>query len=246
MLYKKIFILKGKKGEGSLKVTRLENAYTTLELNVPKGDYLCAVVQDGYSEVFEYTGGKLAKRIPYSDYYPTLTVTDRELNVAYCNAAYPNVSPLLEYKRNLERERVAETEKEDLSPLLSDDKENKVEYGNSDEEKHVDESDVTLSATSIDERFGVEGFLDTGVERDTAFLEDFEEKYKTAAHEITLESLARESKWIASEDQKTAVGVLYNSSGATHLCYAEKGERTSPPTYPAEWLDGYWITYEEL
>ena len=73
-----------------------------------------------------------------------------------------------------------------------------------------------------------------------------------------LNSAYEDSRWVEvkEEDCSYVVGVLYNASGVTTVCYGIKGEyNKKPPKGGYEWLptdvnkweeEGYWIIYQQI
>ena len=74
----------------------------------------------------------------------------------------------------------------------------------------------------------------------------------------SLNSAYEDSRWVEvkEEDCSYVVGVLYNASGVTTVCYGIKGEyNKKPPKGGYEWLptdvnkweeEGYWIIYQQI
>ena len=223
MLYKKIRILKGKYGDGVLKTTFLEGGYTRIELSLPFKSGQCAIVAEGYSEVAELENGKLDRSLPYQALSPQVAVRrDDEVYGDLNDECLSLLFPSPKEEGPLPAESLDEVSEALTVETPQEKSDIAVEYGA-----------IELAPEIIEKE-------------DDDFLADFEKKYASSPREETLEALSPDSKWIASEDGKTAVGILYNSSGATHVCYAEKGVREEPPSYEAEWLDGYWIVYNEI
>lgn len=240
MLYKKIRILKGKYGDGFMKTTFLDGAYTQVELSLPFKEGTVAMLLNGVEEIAALENGKLKRRFPFYENEPKVCVK------AESGAIYGEVDEeTLRLLTPITEED--ETKKAEIEETAAE--EDTIDENIMETDENTIHSFETTSDKSRDvaEEFGVSEFAPEIEEKDDEdFLRDFNEKYERSPHEETLESLAPDSKWISSDDGVTAVGILYNSTGATHICYAEKGIKDDPPSYNAEWLEGYWIVYNEI
>jgi|GEM_PF-5663566 len=243
MLLKKIYILKGENGEkGVLKTTRLEGRYFDFELTVHepiRPTYLLSIKCGSEAEVIEI-GSKYKKRLSDGETL-YLTVAESTGKILFFN----------HYSKDTEK-AIEDYLKPDLptpEQRVEDDVQaEKIEEANGNENERAQPLDDERN--DVTERFGISE-VDTKTESTDEsdkndFVKEFEEKYPTATHNEELENLAEGSKWIITDDGVNSVGLLYNSTGATHVCYALKGEREDPPSYPAEWLDGFWVLYKEL
>lgn len=70
---------------------------------------------------------------------------------------------------------------------------------------------------------------------------EIEAKYPTYPHNETLETVFPGSKWIMADSDEFSLGLLYNSTQITHICYAKKGEKDDCFDHNATYYEGWWV-----
>ncbi len=123
--------------------------------------------------------------------------------------------------------------------------------GDNDEETVVslknDES-VMADDRDIGEDFNILDILpDEKTSEDNDFRSlamEIEQKYEVYPHNDVLENVFPGSKWINGDDSEPSLGLLYDSTEITHICYAKKGDEPFDST--ASFYEGYWVIFENI
>lgn len=121
------------------------------------------------------------------------------------------------------------------------------------EDVNLEDTEITKKSDDISKQFNIlevdNSTFSQNIENDEQenFLtKEIEEKYNTLKHNEVLEKVFPNSKWIVEENDDFSLGLLYNSSSITHICYAKAGEIDKPIEPNASFYEGYWIVFEEL
>lgn len=108
--------------------------------------------------------------------------------------------------------------------------------------------DVTADEHDICEDYNILDILPdekVGEENDFRSLAmEIEQKYEVYPHNEVLENVFPGSKWIIGDDLEPSLGLLYDSTEITHICYAKKGEESFDAN--ASFHEGYWVIIENI
>lgn len=250
MLIKKIYIMKGGDGVKSvLKVSLLEKSYTEIDLTThfAYGENYVFVLKSGAFVHIEKFDGKRIKRklSPFNIDDLTagvcyngniLSWTARTPQVPYCLKELAEKYSVIKADQTHSEQKSNNEIIEQTASVIEEPKEEAKEKA-----KEEPKADIT-------DDFGIM-FLDEQNETDrkeNSIIREMEQKYDYLPHNRTLEELFPNSKWIADSDEDSYAGLLYNSEGITHICYAKLGAENEPFDENASYYDGYWIVFEEV
>ena len=263
MLIKKIYIMKGSDSVKSvLKVTLLEKGYTEIELTThyAYGDNYVFILKAGaFVHVETFDGKKLKRKLsPFNiDDLSAgvcyngkiLSWTAQTPSVPYCLTELAEKYSVIKVESAAEKNRMDEIAKPKADEIINepapviDERIEKVET----EETIIDveptkKTDITndfdiLEVENRDESTETDG---------RSLVREIEGKYATYPHNEKLEKIFPDSKWITEDDADSSIGLLYNSTGITHICYAKYSVDDEPFDKSASYYDGYWIVFEEI
>lgn len=192
-------------------------------------------------------------QIPYvlqelAQKYSIIKVENKQINKS---------QTLIEETASFEKsdESVSVDEKEESAKTVETAIESESEEPQNSTSENVDlkESVTTQSSDDISKQFNIlevdnSAFseIDGDDEQENSLAREIEDKYNTLKHNEVLEGAFPGSKWIIEENNDFSLGLLYNSSEITHICYAKAGEIDKPIEPNASFYEGYWIVFEEL
>lgn len=249
MLIKKIYIMKGTDGVKSvLKVNLLEKSFTEIELTThfAYGDNYVFVLKSGaFVHIEKFDGKKIKRKLsPFN-------IDDLTAGVCYNGniLAWTAQTPSIPYclKELAEKYSVIKAEQTQKIEPKEINSEEGTDSFEEPTEITIDEK-IETKKDDIADDFGIV-FLDeqnAPPDEENNVIREIEQKYNYLPHNQTLEELFPQSKWIADSDDNSFVGLLYNSDGITHICYAKLGKENEPFDETASYYDGYWIVFEEV
>lgn len=272
MLYKKIYIMKGNDGVKSvLKLTLVENGFTELELNThyAYGESYTFILKSGvFVHVESFDGRYLKRRFPPFDPDGLLAAVCYNGKILCMTAPTPYAPmELLELSQkysvikvdNIDQNKADYTEAEENTNLenerLVDTTESVIEealFVNKNESEPVDsESDNHMEnniAHDISNDYNILGIVPDEEMNDKndfrALASEIEQKYDIYPHNEALEQVFPGSKWIKGDGSEPSLGLLYDSTEITHICYAKSGDE--PFDDNASFYDGYWVVFENI
>jgi hypothetical protein len=272
MLKKRILILSGKIYRGVLKLTNLEASYLEIELTthfLPSGSYIFVLKIGDFVEKLHFNGEKLYRKIPFNlpfdktaeaaiietDPFAVLmsASSEKELSLSFekllqeyinFNAVAQTVpsktaaKKTTELKDGLHSSNKNQSTETPLSEPVSDSDKLKANFKKTLEEE--------LKKPIASEKSFFDGIKESVTE--------FFEKYPPYEE---LSAVVPSSKWVKvdTEDTFYVVGLLFNTSGITHICYGIPGEYSVKPSSeiltewlplnPEEWdKSGFWMIYQ--
>lgn len=270
MLFKKIYIMKGNDGVKSvLKLTLVENGFTELELNThyAYGESYTFILKAGaFLHVEAFNGRCLKRRLP------PFALDGLSAAVCYngkilCMTAPTGYVPMelleLSQKYSVIKVDTVDNNKNDTVEATEDDSINVDEVidesetimeqldQNTDEEAIDNENsnhEIESIAYDISDDYNLLGVFPDETTDDISdfrvLAAEIEQKYELYPHNEVLERTFPGSKWIQGEETEPSLGLLYDSSEITHICYAKMGDE--PFDDNANLYEGYWVVFESV
>ncbi|NCA66599.1 MAG: hypothetical protein EOM87_00895 [Clostridia bacterium] len=271
MLKKRILILSGNNYRGVLKLSYLENAYLDIEFNahfLPACSYWFVIKIGEYTDYASFNGEKLIRKnavtLDFDSVIHAAVIDAATYAILLSASTSPYNTSNYSYLINYVKSRTAVPEaKPDKKPakklteaeITAQPKEKKDDKPQPDNSKETNGLMSEAFKKSVLEELKKSSAAETGFFdsiKESVF--EFFEKYPPCEE---LMKIVPSSKWVKvdTEDTYYVVGLLFNTSGITHICYGIPGEYTvKPPSdiltewlplNPEEWeKSGYWMIYQ--
>ena len=269
LLSKTYVVMSGEKGLSALlKITTLKPKYSLIHLSAhlyPDGNYL--LVFPCEEKVFPFEGDTLEiKTLCLSDNLAIVVDLKDCSALLWAKQAYP----LKDKAERLAREFLAvETEKYPLdSPLTAVEKEESPSVVDSTvaetEKKPSGDSLTVVEKEKYPSVSPLDGITEVCInpKREDVIFEGLGDRLDYLLENYPpcekLNLAYPDSRWVEVKEEDCAyvVGVLYNESGVTTVCYGIEGEFSKKPTKEGyEWLpldvnkweeEGFWIIYQQI
>lgn len=270
MLYKKIYIMKGNDGVQSvLKLTLVENGFTELELNThyAYGESYTFILKSGvFVHVESFDGRHLKRRLPPFELEglsaavcfngkilcmtaptPYAPMELLELSQKYSVIKVDNIDQSKADVAEVVEDTCLENEKsaDATESVIEEDMVNDTEVKPIVDESNNNEENI---AHDISNDYNILGILPDEKINDTsdfrALAVEIEQKYEIYPHNEDLEQTFPGSKWIKGDVSEPSLGLLYDSTEITHICYAKSGDE--PFDDNASFYNGYWVVFENI
>ena len=269
LLSKTYVVMSGERGLSALlKITTLKPKYSLIHLSAhlyPDGNYL--LVFPCEEKVFPFEGDTLEiKTLCLSDDLAVVVDLKDCSALLWAKQAYP----LKDKAERLAREFLAvETEKYPLdSPLTAVEKEESPSVVDSTvaetEKKPSGDSLTVVEKEKYPSASPLDGITEVCInpKREDVIFEGLGDRLDYLLENYPpcekLNVAYPDSRWVEVKEEDCAyvVGVLYNESGVTTVCYGIEGEFSKKPTKEGyEWLpldvnkwedEGFWIIYQQI
>ena len=269
LLSKTYVVMSGERGLSALlKITTLKPKYSLIHLSAhlyPDGNYL--LVFPCEEKVFPFEGDTLEiKTLCLSDDLAVVVDLKDCSTLLWAKQAYP----LKDKAERLAREFLAvETEKYPLdSPLTAVEKEESPSVVDSTvaetEKKPSGDSLTVVEKEKYPSASPLDGITEVCInpKREDVIFEGLGDRLDYLLENYPpcekLNVAYPDSRWVEVKEEDCAyvVGVLYNESGVTTVCYGIEGEFSKKPTKEGyEWLpldvnkweeEGFWIIYQQI